>query len=148
MCCNIECGELSNFWPVPQCHWQKSRMLWVSLIRAIASNLSGKLSASLLATIGAIAFKIVPIRMAHSRFFKRRNSHQSLRNSSGGLAIRASYQMPKTVDRRRNRHRLKGNEVLIGRRAMAQGVGTRPNECRGAHRVCRPHVVIRSPRRR
>jgi hypothetical protein len=39
-------------------------MPWVSPIRAIASNLSGKLSASLPATIGAVAFKAVAIRTA------------------------------------------------------------------------------------
>ena len=74
MCCNIECGEPSNFWPVPKCHWQKLLMLRVSPIRAIASNLSGKLSASLPAAIGAFAFKTVSIQMAHSRSARRCNS--------------------------------------------------------------------------
>ena len=41
---------------VPKCHWRKSRMPWVSPIKAIASNLSGKLSVSLPATIGAVSF--------------------------------------------------------------------------------------------
>jgi hypothetical protein len=49
-------------------------MLWVSPIRAIASNLFGKLSASLPAIIGAINFKTVSIQMAHSRPAGRRNS--------------------------------------------------------------------------
>jgi hypothetical protein len=40
-----------------------------------------KFSASLPATIGAIAFKIVSIRMAHSNFSKRRNSQGGVDSS-------------------------------------------------------------------